>query len=145
MTEIIFYELPKLEEQLNNFLEGKAGVENLRKEEKWCMFMKYRHEQRAGELIEELCRKKEGIMRAEQAVTRISRDYIRYAKKMAGIKNSMDRAEELLLAREEAEEKGRQKGITEERLEIARKMKKAGRPLSEIEEFTGLQTTDYAD
>jgi len=87
----------------------------------------------------------EGIMRAEQAVTRISRDYIRYAKKMAGIKNSMDRAEELLLAREEAEEKGRQKGITEERLEIARKMKKAGRPLSEIEEFTGLQTADYAD
>jgi len=136
VTEIIFYELPKLEARLKDFLEGKAGVENLRKEEKWCMFMRYRHEQRAGELIEELCRKEAGIMRAEKAVTRISRDYIRYAKKMAGIKNSMDRAERLLYAREEAEEKGRQ----EEKLEIARKMKRAGRPLSEIEEFTGLPT-----
>jgi predicted transposase/invertase (TIGR01784 family) len=137
-TEIIFYELPKLEARLKDFLEGKTGVENLRKEEKWCMFMKYRHEEEAGELIDELCRKEAGIMRAEKAVTRISRDYIRYAKKMAGIKNSMDRAEELLLAREEAEKKGRAEGIQQGIYEIARKMKNAGRPLNEIEEFTGL-------
>jgi len=31
-----------------------------------------------------------------------------------------------------------EKGRTEERLEIARKMKNAGRPLNEIMEFTGL-------
>jgi hypothetical protein len=35
-----------------------------------------------------------------------------------------------------AREEGRSEGI----LEIARKMKKPGRPLSEIEEFTGLPT-----
>jgi len=133
-TEIIFYEMPKLEERVRDLLAGKAEMGTLSEEEKWCMYMRYRHEQRAGELIEELCRKEAGIMRAEQAVTKISRDYIRYAKKMAGIKNDMDRAERLLLVREESEKKGMEKRT----LEIARKMKNAGRPLSEIAEFTGL-------
>jgi len=137
-SEIIFYEMPKLEERVQDLLAGKAEMETLSEEEKWCMYMRYRHEQRAGELIEELCHKEAGIMRAEQAVTKISRDYIRYAKKIAGIKNDMDRAERLLLAREEAEKEGMEKGMEKRTLEIARKMKNAGRPLSEIAEFTGL-------
>jgi len=41
-------------------------------------------------------------------------------------------------AREEGIAKGRQKGRQESVLEIARKMKNAGKPLSEIKEFTGL-------
>jgi predicted transposase/invertase (TIGR01784 family) len=68
---------------------------------------------------------------------------------MAEIKNSMDRAQELLIAQEEAQEKGlaegRVEGLAEglaegraKILEIARKMKNAGQPLSEIAEFTGL-------
>jgi predicted transposase/invertase (TIGR01784 family) len=144
VTEIIFYELPKLEARLKDFLTGMAGTETLPEEEKWCMFMKYRHEERAEALIEELCRKEAGIMRAEQAVMKVSRDYKRYALRMAGIKNSMDRAQELFLAKEEAEEEGLQKGLekgrAERELEFARKMKNAGRPLSEIVEFTGLST-----
>ena len=40
--------------------------------------------------------------------------------------------------REEGREEGLSKGRAETSLEIARKMKNAGRPLSEIEEFTGL-------
>jgi len=136
VAEIIFYEMPKLEERVHDLLAGKAEIETLSKEEKWCTYIKYRHEPWAESLIEELCRKEEGIMRAEQAVTKVSRDYIRYAKKLAGIKNDMDRAERLLYAREEAEKIGMEKRT----LEIARKMKNAGRPLSEIEEFTGLPT-----
>jgi predicted transposase/invertase (TIGR01784 family) len=42
--------------------------------------------------------------------------------------------------RKEGRQEGLQEGRTEERLEIARKMKEAGRPLSEIKEFTGLST-----
>ena len=41
---------------------------------------------------------------------------------------------------EEGREEGIEKGHTEEKLEIARKMKNAGRPISEIEEFTGLSS-----
>jgi predicted transposase/invertase (TIGR01784 family) len=39
---------------------------------------------------------------------------------------------------EQGMEKGRVEGIAEKALEIAKKMKKAGRPLSEIAEFTDL-------
>jgi predicted transposase/invertase (TIGR01784 family) len=128
VTEIIFYELPKLETRLNACLANGAVMENLPEDEKWCIYMKYRHEQRAGTLIEELCRKEAGIMRAEQAVRKISRDDKRYARYVAEMKNNID----LMFA----EERGRKEGI----YEIARKMKTAGRPLSEIAEFTGLPT-----
>jgi len=133
-TEIIFYELPKLEQRLEDYLSGKEGMETLTMEEKWCMYMRYRHEERAVPLIERLCREEKGIMCAEQAVTKVSREYRRFARKMAERKNSMDRAERLLVAREEAEKQG----ISKAKLEIAGKMKNAGRPIKEITEFTGL-------
>jgi predicted transposase/invertase (TIGR01784 family) len=166
VTEIIFYELPKLEERLKAFLEGRCGLETLREEEKWCMFMKYRHEEWAAKLINELCRKEAGIMRAEQAVTRVSRDYIRYAKKMAGIKNSMDRAQMIYDAeqeglakgiaegiekgltegmekgRAEGMEKGRaegmEKGRADEKFDIARNMIKMGLPIETVVSATQL-------
>jgi hypothetical protein len=42
--------------------------------------------------------------------------------------------------RAEGEARGKAEGIAENKLEIARKMKNAGRPSSEITEFTGLTT-----
>jgi hypothetical protein len=60
----------------------------------------------------------------------IIQNEIEYARMTTLLKNELD-----WQAREtNAERKGR----TEEKLKIARKMKNAGRPLSEIEEFTGL-------
>ena len=84
-------------------------------------------------------------MCAEQAVTKVSREYRKFALKMAEMKNSMDREERLLVAREKAEkrgfeqgiEQGREQGQNDKTIEIARKMKKIGRPISEIMEITG--------
>jgi predicted transposase YdaD len=90
------------------------------------MYMKYRHEGRAAKLIEQLYREEEGIMRAERAVERISRDYRKFAREMAYTKNKMDLAQE------------RYEGKKEEKFEIAGKMKALGRPLPEIAEITGL-------
>jgi predicted transposase/invertase (TIGR01784 family) len=42
--------------------------------------------------------------------------------------------------RAEGHREGHAEGRTEEKLEIARKMKAAGRPLTEIAQFTGLPT-----
>jgi len=144
--EIIFYELPKLEQRLNDFQSGRIGVETLTEEEKWCMYMKYRHEECAGELIGRLCREEEGIMHAEKSLVKVSRDYLRYARKMAEIKNSMDRAQALFDAREKAAEEDLQKGIAEgiakgemaAKLEIARKMKEMGDSAEKIRIITGL-------
>jgi predicted transposase/invertase (TIGR01784 family) len=40
-VEIIFYEMPKLEQQMRDIVEGKAGINSLPEDEKWCMYMKY--------------------------------------------------------------------------------------------------------
>jgi predicted transposase/invertase (TIGR01784 family) len=125
-TEIIFYEMPKLERKVEAYLEGR-DERPLSEEEKWCMYMKYRHEERAQPFIEELCREEEGIMRAERAVQGISRDYLKSIREMNIIKNSMDHAERSYNA-------GRAEGT----LEIARKMKSKGLPLAEIVDITGL-------
>ena len=83
-------------------------------------------------------------MRAEKTITKVSRSYKKFAQNMAIMKNSMDRASDIYNARlegiTEGEAKGKAEGITEGKAEIARKMKAAGRPFSEIAEFTGLST-----
>jgi predicted transposase YdaD len=102
-------------------------ISSLSEEEKWCMYMKYRHEERAQPLIEELCRKEEGIMRAEQAVKWVSRDYEKAIRRMNIIKNDMDR-----------NERSYDEGQTEAKREIARKMKEMGISLEQIHTITCL-------
>jgi len=139
-TEIIFYEMPKLEQKVRDIQAGKLDINSLPEDEKWCIYFRYRHEEQTAELIKKLYRKEEGIMRAERAVAGIDRDYLRAIRKMGEIKNSMDRAQEKYEARREGRAEGLQEGLQEKSLEIARKMKDAGRPLNEIAEFTGLAT-----
>ena len=142
VTEILYYEMPKLEKRVQDYLAGNLAIKNLSNEEKWCIYLKYRHEEQAASLIEELCQKEDGIMKAEKTITKVSREYRRFARNMAIMKNSMDRASEIYNARLEGEAAGMAQGITQgsaqEKLEIARKMKNAGKPISEIIEFTGL-------
>jgi predicted transposase/invertase (TIGR01784 family) len=147
-TEIIFYEMTKLEQKVRDIQAGKLDINNLPEDEKWCIYFRYRHEEQTAELIKKLYRKEEGIMRAEKAVAGIDRNYLKAIRKMGEIKNSMDRAQERYEARREGRAEGLlegraeglQEGLQEKSLEIARKMKNAGRPLSEITEFTGLAT-----
>jgi len=74
--------------------------------------------------------KKKGKAAAVDILVKIIRDEIEYARMTTLLKSELD-----WLSREtNAKRKGRAEGI----LEVARKMKNAGRPLSEIEEFTGL-------
>jgi predicted transposase/invertase (TIGR01784 family) len=158
MTEIIFYEMPKLEKKMKAILNGTMDMDSLPEDEKWCIYMKYRHEERAAEQIEQLYRKEEGIMRAERAVNRISRDYLKAVREMNIRKNEMDRAqriqdlEKAALTKGLAEGRtkglaeghtqglaeGRAEGLEEGKLEIARKMKEMGLSFEQINAITGL-------
>jgi predicted transposase/invertase (TIGR01784 family) len=141
LTEIIFYEMPKLKWRVRDYLEGKIDAESLSEEEKWCMYMGYRHDEQAVRLIDDLCQKEKGIMHAEKTVNGISRDYRKFARKMAITKNRIDREYAELRAEEaqaKAKAEGRTEGHNEKALEIARKMKAIGRPEPEIAEVTGL-------
>ena len=115
VTEIIFYEMQKLENQVKDVLEGKIDIKSLPEDEKWCMYMKYRHEQHAARMIENLYRQEEGIMRAEKAVNGISRNYLRYMRKMSDIKDSMDRAMDIANMKKYARAEGLAEGKAEER------------------------------
>jgi predicted transposase/invertase (TIGR01784 family) len=143
-TEIIFYEMPKLEQKVRGILAGKADTENLSGEEKWCTFFKYRHEEWAEKLIEELSCKEEGIMRAERVAERIDRDYEKFARRLAEEKNRLDIALRREAIRQtslaEGREEGRTEGRAEEKLEITRKMKEMGFSNEQIQTATGLST-----
>jgi predicted transposase/invertase (TIGR01784 family) len=91
---------------------------------------------------------------ALNAMFQITSNYEEYSRLTTELKNQLDwqasmvgakregraegHAEGLSKGLKEGREEGRAEGHAEGILEIARKMKTAGRPLSEIEEFTGL-------
>jgi len=141
-VEIIFYELPKMEQQVQEAIKRTARLKNLSDDEKWCIFIRYRHEEKAAALIQKLCLEDGGIMHAEKTLSKVSRDYKKFAREMAIMKNSMDRASDIYNARLEGiavgEAKGLAKGEAAEKAKVAQKMKNAGQPISEITEFTGL-------
>ncbi|MDR1869624.1 MAG: Rpn family recombination-promoting nuclease/putative transposase [Treponema sp.] len=137
-VEIIYYELPKLEKRVEEYFAGKAGTENLSMDEKWCIFMKYRHEKRVEPLIKELCREEEGIMHAEKSVVKISRSYIRFARELATIKCNMESEAKERQLIEEGRAEGQTEGKRENTLQIARNLLAEGSTPDFVQKITGL-------
>jgi hypothetical protein len=98
---------------------------NLPREQKWCIYLRYKSNEKMEPLIQELC-KQEGIMRADRALAKISRDQEKWARALFREKAAIDYSSGLYAAGKAA------------RKEIARKMKVRGRPVNEIAEDTGL-------
>ena len=142
IIEIIYYEMPKLEQRVRDILGGKIRTKTLSDEEKWCIYMKYRHEADKKSLITELCHEETGIMRTEKALSKVDRDFAKYMREMNIVKNRMDRASEKYYARQEGltegKAEGRVEGLAEASLEIAQKMKAMGDSTEKIHEITGL-------
>jgi predicted transposase/invertase (TIGR01784 family) len=143
ISEIIFYEMPKLEQKVRDILAGKADMESLREDEKWCIFMRYRHEDRAARVIEKLYQE-EGIMRAEKAVKAIDRDYWKAARKMAELKNSMDEAQKTYDLREKIRGELREEFLREGRQEVITLLK-SGKSAEEIIQLMENESENYND
>jgi predicted transposase/invertase (TIGR01784 family) len=90
LVEIIFYEMPKLEEKVGRVLEGVEGVENLSLEEKWCIYLKYHQDEGKVPLIKELCREEAGIMSAEKVLNKVSAEYAEWARALSRELGEMD-------------------------------------------------------
>jgi predicted transposase/invertase (TIGR01784 family) len=140
VTEIIFYELPKLERQVRDFLSGKVEIQNLPEDVKWCIYIKYRHDERAKPLIRKLCREEKGIMRAEKSLAKLNRDFEKALRDMQRTKSLMDQATERKRYLEELKAETR----AEEKNAIARKLKAVGVAPELIAQSTGL-TADEID
>ncbi|AEF81870.1 Rpn family recombination-promoting nuclease/putative transposase [Leadbettera azotonutricia] len=115
--ELIFFEMPKLEAFVQGYLEGKEDLKTLRPEDQWCIYFKYKENERMARLIEELCQKSEGIMHAERVARKISRSEEQWARTIFWEKADMDYHSGLDSAREEGIEEGIEKGIEKGREE----------------------------
>jgi len=105
-------------------------VEEMTNAELWAVFFQYlTDEEKRGKIIE-IINREEGIAMAVETLVTITQDEIEYERMSNLIKSQLDYQSGMVGARRE----GRAEGI----LEIARKMKAAGRLSSEIAEFTGL-------
>ena len=141
-SRIITVELPKTE----RLIDKPTGEMDL--SEKWAIFFQYLTNKDKREKINEILEGEEGIAMAGETLIHISRDEIEQARLTTELKNILDYQSGMSYSRREGREEGHkeglQKGLEEgerkKALDIARKMKNAGRPSSEIAEFTGLSS-----
>jgi predicted transposase/invertase (TIGR01784 family) len=120
LVTVLFYELPKLEQTVREWVAGKKELNVLPGEQKWGIYLKYRREQGMRGLIEELCREEEGIMHAERALKRMSLSENFWWWKYARDKRRMDYISEMAARREALEDartEGRTQGLAEGRTE----------------------------
>jgi len=112
------------------------------KAEAWAVFFQYLTNEEKREKIKEIIAREEGIAMALNAMFQITSNYEEYSRLTTDLKNQLDWQASMVGAKREGRAEGRAEGLSKGRaetsLEIARKMKNAGRPLSEIAEFTGL-------
>ena len=131
-SKIIIVELLKVES-----LENKPVVE-MSTSEKWSFFLQCLTNKKKRGKINEILKEEEGIAMAGETLVNISQYEIDFERKTAELKRRLDHKCDMVSARKIGLAEGLEKGQTNKALEIAQKMKNAGRPISEIEEFTGL-------
>jgi len=113
-------------------------VQEMSGAEAWAAYFQYLTNEAKREKIKEIIASKEGIAMATNALCQITDNFEEYALLTTALKNKLDWQASMVSAKREGLAEGREEGRAEGILEIARKMKNAGRPLSEIAEFTGL-------
>jgi predicted transposase/invertase (TIGR01784 family) len=131
-TRIITVELVKTEPVVDKPIEEMTNAE------RWAVFFQYlTDEEKRGKIIE-IINQEEGIAMALETLANVTQDEVEYARMSTLIKSELDYQSGMVSARREGLAEGRMEGRNEASLDIAQKMKNAGRPLSEIVEFTGL-------
>jgi predicted transposase/invertase (TIGR01784 family) len=142
--EIIIYEMPKLEKMVKAYFEGTADLKNLPRELKWCMFFRYKKKEKMEPLIQELCRQEEGIMKADRALAKISRDQQKWARAFSREVGIIDHESGLYAAGKDGEERGYRQAeakytklLEEKNKETARGFKNQGVSPEIISKVTG--------
>jgi len=147
-TRIITVELVKTEPIVNK------PVEEMSNAELWAVFFQYlTDEEKRGKIIE-IINREEGIAMAVETLGTFTQSEIEYIHETRRIMGELDYNTEIFEAKCEGRAEGKAegkaegraeglsegftKGLNQATLDIAQKMKSAGRPLSEIMEFTGL-------
>jgi len=141
-SRIITIELSKLKK----VAEKPTAEMNAR--EHWAVYFEYLTKRKQRRKINEILKLEEGIAMASKVLLTISKDEIERARLLSEEKYELDMQSNLVHAKRvghaKGMKKGMEKGMEKKTLEIAAKMKNAGKPLSEIAEFTGLSLETIA-
>jgi predicted transposase/invertase (TIGR01784 family) len=113
-------------------------IEEMTTTERWAAYFQYLTNETKREKIKEIIDGEEGIAMATNALYQVSAEYEAYALQTSLMKGELDWRSSMKDAERRGLAEGRMEGRNEASLDIAQKMKNAGRPLSEITEFTGL-------
>jgi predicted transposase/invertase (TIGR01784 family) len=119
LTEIITVELKKVDKVL------EKGVPGMNLVEQWACFFRYGGDKGKRRLINEILAAEEGIAMAGEAVKGFTKRDLEFFRKISEEKFRLDHQTQLKWAREEAEERAREKAY-QEKLEAARELKANG-------------------
>jgi predicted transposase/invertase (TIGR01784 family) len=135
-SRIITLELSKLGEVV------EKPIKDMNTPERWGAFFQYLQDKSKRGMINEIIACEEGIAMASEVLMTISKDEEKRFRLLSEEKYILDTQSNLAYERKQGRAEGHaegiEKGTTEKALEIARKMKNARRPFSEIAEFTSL-------
>jgi predicted transposase/invertase (TIGR01784 family) len=131
-SRIITMELSKLDKVV------KKPIKDMSAPELWGVYFRYLRNKKKRGIINEIIRQEEGIAMASRVLMTISRDEVERARLISEEKYILDTQSKVVHAKRQGEARGLAKGRTEEKLEIARKMKEMGDSVERIHSITGL-------
>jgi predicted transposase/invertase (TIGR01784 family) len=133
---VIFVELTKLVKVL------KKPVSEMTSDEQWAVFLKYSGNPKYKDTLDQIIAAKEEIRMASTILNNISTNEDERAKFRSRRIFQMDLAHNQIVSFQMGKDEGKLEGKGERSIEIAQRLIKRGRPLSEIIEDTGLSHTD---
>jgi hypothetical protein len=98
--------VPPVENFVEGYIAGREKIGSLSGEKKWCIFFKYKNEEKAAGLIQELCEGDEGIMRANESLQKLSRDKEQWARAIFREKAAKDYRSEISASRQVGYDQG---------------------------------------
>jgi len=131
-TKIITVELVKTKPIVDK------PVEEMTNAELWAVFFQYLTDPEKRAKIIEIIKREEGIAMAVKTMTGFTQNEIEYIRKMSLLKAELDYQSGMTNAKREGHKEGLAEGRNEEKLDIARNLKKMGLSVSQIAEGTGL-------
>ncbi len=129
---IIFIDLVTIREKIGTPIEKLTPVE------KWGLFFSYADREQENDYIRDLVRSEKGIMAAENIVKYMSEADNNWFVQNTRYKSERDRKTLIHNAEKRGREEGLQQGLQQKAEEIASRMLKKDKPVSDISDFTGL-------
>ena len=150
---IIFIELPKVEQLVSKIEAEQMRIEDLTDTQKWSIFILYASKEEHNNIIKKISNSEGGIMCAVQILDKISQNEIEWKRQFDEFMIETDRRSleqfykdkgmEIGLA--EGREQGLQQGIKQVKIEVAKKSLKKKLPIETISEITGLSIKEIQE